>query len=308
MAKAVLRVLQTGLMTLVVGLPQPGRQRYGVAPGGAMDTASLRLANLLVRNAPDAPALEITLAGPTLRLLSDCLLAITGAIFDVGLDGADIAPYHAFHAPAGSELAFRRRRTGARAYLAVAGGIVTNTEKVTPVPLVKGDILFGNGAPDSGPHLHLPQSEMAFISHPAYLGILPGPQWDRLSGPARQLLTSEEYEVSLESNRIGIRLGGPKLGFAAGAGADILSEPAPLGTIQVPHSGQPIILMVDRPTTGGYAKVATVTTADIPGAAQLAPGDRVRFEITDMETARKAANDRETGLRLLERMATWPGI
>lgn len=304
-----LRVAQPGLMTLPTGLPIPGRQRYGVSPGGAMDAASLRIANLLVRNPPGSSALEISLLGPTLEVLTDCILALAGADLSASLDGSPIKPWHSFHAPAGSVLRFGTRRSGARAYLAAAGclALAEDINLHRPAPLARGAVLLGEPARENRPHLHLPPAERPSFANPAVLRILPGPQWERFSPDAQKALVEGEYEVSHESNRIGIRLAGAPLAFADGAGADIVSEPIPPGTVQAPGSGQPIILMADRPTTGGYAKIATVISADIALAAQLAPGDRLRFELSTLDIAQNAWAELERKLATMERMATWPG-
>lgn len=300
-----LRVAQPGLMTLLIGLPKPGLQRYGVSPGGAMDTWSLRIANLLARNPPAAQALEITLLGPTLEVRTDCLLALAGADLSATLDGTAIDPWNSFLAPAGSVLKFGPRRSGARAYLAAAGGLILS-EGHSNKPLAKGAVLLGSPPDDSRPHLHLPPDERPSFTTPAVLRLLPGPHRDRFSAEAREKLVQAEYEVALESNRMGIRLAGPSVAFAEGYGADILSEPTPPATVQVPGSGQPIILMADCPTTGGYAKIATVVSADITRAAQLAPGDRLRFEPITLAAAQQAWSEREQRLANMERMATWP--
>jgi antagonist of KipI len=307
------RVLQPGLMTTVQGLGRAGWQRYGIAVGGAMDRSSLRIANALVRNPADTPALEITLTGPVLEVLADCVLAATGAEMSIAVDGALLPNWHSFRVSAGSLITFGRRRSGARVYLAAAGG-VRRTEKAENPRLTKGDLLLRDHAPTATglPLLHLPPSEQpAFFALGAegptavVLRAIEGPHWSRFSDAGQHAFLTQVFEVNHDSNRAGIRLIGQPLELAPGQAADIISEPTPLGTVQVPASGQPIILMTDRPTTGGYAKIATVIAADIPRAAQLAPGDIVRFQTIPLDQAQHAAIDLETHLRLLERVATW---
>jgi antagonist of KipI len=277
-----------------------------------MDTTSLRIANLLVRNATDTQALEIALVGPTLEIVSDCTLALAGADFGATLNGELVGNWRAFHAQAGATLKFGSPQSGARAYLAAANGLSFEREgaesAVSPLRLAKGDLLRNTGEIASGdkPLMHLPVADRPTFDEPAVLRILPGPHWDRFTPEAQAALTSEEFEVSHESNRIGIRLKGAPLEYKPGATADIISEPTPLGSIQIPSSGQPIILMADRPTTGGYSKIATVISADIARAGQLAPSSHVRFVISRVEDDQAAARAVEARLHLLEQMATWP--
>jgi len=296
------RVVQPGLITTVQNLGRPGLQQYGIASGGAADITSLRIANALVRNPAAAPVLEITLTGPTLELLADSTIAIAGADMSVTVNGQLLANYHSMRVSAGSRIAFGRRRTGARAYLAVDGGIVEVSSR-----LKKDDILYRAVRPRAQvrPLIHLPESEIPSLGSPAVLRVIDGPHWNRLSSTAQAAFLGGVFTVDLDSNRVGIRLSGPTLDFADGRSADILSEPTPIGTIQAPSSGHPIILMTDRPITGGYAKIATVISADIPRAAQLAPADTVRFELVSLVEAHAVLKRDRIQLRLLEALATW---
>lgn len=300
--KLLLRVHQPGMLTTVQRLARPGRERYGVAAGGAMDMVSLRLANALARNPPDTPALEITLTGPALEVLAHGLFAIAGADIPLTVDGRAVDNWHSFTAGPGSIIAFGRRRHGARAYLAIHGGFDTTT-----AGSLKRDQIVSGGATSSPrlPLIHLAASAAPNYASTPTLRVTKGPHWDRLSTSGRDTFLTREFKATLDSSRAGIRLGGTVLEFVEGASADIISEPTPLGTIQLPASGNPIILMADRPTTGGYAKIATVIAVDIPLAAQLAPGDPVRFEVITLEEAHKALARREAELRLIERIATW---
>jgi antagonist of KipI len=200
------------------------------------------------------------------------------------------------HAPfavaRGSRVLFGARRRGARAYLAVSGGIAVPEvfgSRATHLGSRMGGLdgralVAGDRLPLGRPVRLKPDATydrsvrlQADWSPGCTLRILPGPQQDKFADDALNMLQSAPYTVQSESDRMGFRLAGPRLLHARGA--DIISDATPLGALQVPASGQPLLLMADRPTTGGYPKIATVVTADMPTAAQLAPGDTVCFEV-----------------------------
>jgi antagonist of KipI len=254
-----------------------------------MDSYSHRLANLLAGNEEDAATLEVTVAGPELEFTDRRFVAIVGAEFE-------IVSNTVIEVGAGDRVTFGRRIRGARAYIAISGGIDTPPvlgSRATHVPsgmggraLKAGDELK-LGPPKGG---HYPRSfgrgvvsvrlQADHIPSPAILRILPGPQADHFAANAIDVLQSATYRIETDSNRIGYRLAGPRLEHAPGMNAaDIISDATPLGVLQVPASGQPILLMADRQTTGGYAKIATVISADISLAGQLALGDSLRFAV-----------------------------
>jgi antagonist of KipI len=153
------------------------------------------------------------------------------------------------------------------------------------------------------PLLHLPPQPPP--EKPSTLRIVEGPHWDRLTVDAHDRLLTAPFTVDVDSSRIGIRLSGPDLVFRSGCSADIVSEPTPVGTVQLPSSGKPIVLMVDRPTTGGYAKIASVVAVDLAVAAQLAPGDPLRFARVSLEEARELYRRREMELKVLDVGSRW---
>lgn len=292
---AAIRVVRPGLQTTVQDLGRWGLQSRGVPVAGAMDPRSCRQANALVSNDPGAATLEITLIGPELEFEDARVVAVCGAAFDLWVGQAPVEMGSALDVAPGDQLRFGTRRAGARAYLAVAGGIA-----VPPVfssrsthlrsrmggldgrALVAGDSLpLGDGrqirrrpgtAAVPGPH-RAPTA----AGGPARVRVLAGPQHTRFADGALEALQSAPYVIGAESDRMGYRLQGPPLAHARAA--DILSDATPLGVLQVPASGQPVLLMADRQTTGGYPKIATVISADIPIAAQLAPGDSISFAV-----------------------------
>jgi antagonist of KipI len=280
------------MLTTIQDLGRWGYQGHGVPVAGPMDAYSHQLANHLVGNDATAAALEITLIGPELTSDVDVICAVTGADFTVRVDD-DVVPIHrAFTLREGARLRFGSRSAGARATLAVRGGIVVEPEfgsRATSVislmgpfggrPLRAGDELpIGESHP---PGIELLSTDLASVAPlplpagGAQLRVIPGPHEERFPRKAYDTLFGSRFVVTPNSNRMGYRLEGPALAHAGSA--DILSDATPLGSIQVPASGQPILLMADRQTTGGYPKIATLISADVPIAGQLAPGDWIEF-------------------------------
>jgi antagonist of KipI len=268
-----------------------------------MDPWSHRLANALVGNDAEAATLEITLVGPELEFDDERLVAVGGAQFAIEVDGKGQSPNTAFIVPGGALLKVGGRRAGARAYLAVSGGfavpevlgsrathLVSRMGGLGGRPLAAGDVLplgpQGEPRPGRSADAPLPASDEA-----ALLRVLPGPHADRFSADALDLLQSSDYTVTNESDRMGFRLAGTRLTHTGSA--DIISDATPFGVLQVPASGQPVLLMADRQTTGGYPNLATVISADIGLAGQLAPGDRIRFEVCTLQEAMTALIKRE---------------
>lgn len=294
---ASLLVQRPGMLTTVQDLGRWGFQDSGVPVAGPMDAWSHRLANRLVGNPDEAAALEITLIGPDLEFESSATFAIAGAEFPAALDGVPVRLNEAMVAGAGSRLSFGVRTRGTRGYLAVAGGIdVEPTFGSRATHLLSGMGPTGGRALVAGDRLPIgtPVRQgrlragrpLALPAGGARLRVVWGPQDDYFTADALTALVTSRYQVTPQSNRQGYRLQGPALSHERGA--DILSDATPIGSLQVPASGQPILLMADRQTTGGYPKIATVITADLPLAGQLAPGDWVEFAACSLADARAA--------------------
>ena len=287
-----LTVIKPGMLTTVQDLGRAGYQGLGVPVSGPMDVYSHRLANQLLGNDPMAAALEITLLGPELTADGDVTCAVAGGEIEVTVDGAVVARHQPFRVPSGSRLRCGARGKGTRMTLAVHGGFdlpATLGSRATHLvsrmgpfggrALRAGDVLpvgskgsrgsTGSRGSGSPPPLELPDGG-------ARLRVVPAVHRERFTDDAWGLLVHAQFTVSPQSNRMGYRLDGPVLGHVRGA--DILSEAMPIGAIQVPASGQPILLMAERPTTGGYATIANVITADVPLAGQLAPGEWIAFD------------------------------
>jgi KipI family sensor histidine kinase inhibitor len=304
-ADAVVEVVDGGLLTTVQDLGRFGHRRQGVAWAGAMDAPALRAANRLVGNAPGAAALECVVAGPELRFLAPVRLAVTGADLGAVLHRDDMGPWpvprgSVVLARPGNRLSFIGRRSGCRAYVALAGGI--------DVPVVLGSRSTDLGAGFGGlagralragdrlsvsPRRGEPSeaAEPTPRAGPATLRVTRGPQEEHLSAASVARFLAAEYAVTAASDRIGYRLQGPGLEHARGG--EIVSDGMVPGSVQVPPDGQPIVAMADGPTTGGYPKVATVLGVDLPLLAQLVPGEgTVRFVEVSVEEAQRAARTR----------------
>ena len=275
------------MLTTVQDLGRWGHQSDGVPVAGPMDAFSHRLANRLVANDDGAAALEVTLLGPEIQAIGDVTCAVCGAQFELAVDDQQVPCGRPFQLKNGARLRFGRRIAGARATLAVRGGIdVAPVMGSRATSIISGIGPFGGRALTAGDRL--PVGRMPFrarqltapFSLPlphggARLRAIPGPHDGRFTTEAVNAFFTAAFTVTPKSNRMGYRLDGPALAHAEFG--DILSDATPLGSVQVPKSGQPILLMADRQTTGGYPKIATVITADIPLAGQLAPGDWIRF-------------------------------
>jgi antagonist of KipI len=249
-----------------------------------MDWYAHRAANALVGNPAGAATLEVTLIGPELEFDADHVFAIAGAEFGVALDGVAVAPHSRHHGKAGSRLKFGNRRRGARAYLALEGGIgvppvfgsrathlLSRMGGVAGRAIVAGDVLPVTPASGKRPGAPRPAS---LPEGRAPLRVMAGPQRHLFGREAWAALLGSSYQITPQSDRMGYRLEGPPLTHGSGS---TISEATAIGSLQVPVSGQPILLMADRQTAGGYPKIATVITADLPLAGQLAPGDRIEF-------------------------------
>ena len=284
-----IRVLEPGLLTTVQDGGRWGNQDLGVPVAGPIDQVSHRVANLLVGNDPECATLEATLVGPTVEFLTETVFAVAGGEFELWLDGDPVEVNMARYARFGGILQFGRRTAGARAYLALAGGIdvpATLGSRSTDLasglggcPLRAGDRLDVGSAQSSQPALGESRKVLDLPEGGATLRFLVGPDAFRFSSEAMTVFTHSRYRVGPDSNRMGYRLLGKTLDMADDS--PILSSATPSGTIQIPPSGEPILLMADHQTTGGYAKIGTVITVDLAAAGQLAPGDWITFEACD---------------------------
>ena len=278
-----LTVLAPGTLATVQDRGRPGWAAIGVPTSGAADEASHDLANRLVGNHPAAATVEVTAGGLRVRADRALLVAVTGAPVPVTLDGR-AAPFAApFSLSPGAVLSLGLPPVGLRSYLAVRGGVAVppvlgsrSTDTLSglgPPPLAAGAVLaVGTLAGDE------PVVDVAPVRPPStrpVLEVLPGPRRDWFAAEAWTALTSAEWTVTPDSDRVGLRLAGP--GLSRTRTAELPSEGLVAGAVQVPPDGAPILFLADHPVTGGYPVLAVVRTIDVPAAAQLRPGDVVRF-------------------------------
>ena len=304
-------IIDPGLLTTVQDDGRWGHQSSGVPVCGAMDWVAYRTANALVGNAPGAAVLEATLAGPKLRFEQRTTFAVAGADLGATLDGARVPHCTAVSSPAGSVLRFANRVFGARAYLAMDGGIDVprvlasrSTHVLTRMggwhgrALMQGDRLGLGSSGAAVGRRPTPEATAYGRGGGARLRVIPGPQTDHFPSHALDTLEQTRFIVSPQSSRMGYRLQGgpiPRL-----PDQEMISDAAFAGAIQVPPSGEPILLMADRQTTGGYPQLAVVITADVPLAAQLAPGDWIEFRVCSRAEAVSALVAQEARLLAFE--------
>jgi antagonist of KipI len=315
-------VLKPGLMSTVQDLGRRGHRAIGVPLGGALDAFSLRAANALVGNPDDAPALEFTLTGPTLRFHNDAVIALCGGRFELQVDDLALPMWRPLRLGAGTTLKIGRALRGARGYLAFAGGLDV------PSVLDGRGCLPGSGFPglagqslQEGDRLRIRGMSLAGRSWPrADIGVRMARWWANpapileLDQPAEitllpgrdsvadiDLLHETAWRVSARSNRMGLRLEGPRLDLLEPA--PTLSEPVVPGTLQLPPEGGPILLLADAQTIGGYPRIGHVARADLPRLAQLAPGEPLRFIPGSQETAIDKLRQMERHLQKLRTAA-----
>jgi antagonist of KipI len=313
------RVIKPGVLTSIQDLGRWGFQSRGVPVAGPMDSYSHRLANALAGNVPSAATLEATLMGPELLFDDERVIGVAGAEFELMVNGRAVASNTAFAVSAGSRLQFGRRLRGTRAYIAMGGGIGVTpvlgsraTHLASRMGGLDGRSLWAGdrlplGEPGSQVRLNS-AGKVGVLQRPgdipvpdghAQVRVLPGPQADHFLDDAFRALQAAPYSVGRDSDRMGFRLEGAPLKHSRGA--DIISDATPMGALQVPASGLPILLMADRQTAGGYAKIATVITADLDLAGQLGPGDTISFVVCSLQEAVAALIARERELMAVER-------
>jgi antagonist of KipI len=289
-----LRVLEAGLQTLVVDFGRPASRSLGVPIGGAADRWSLGLGNALVGNAPDAAALEVTLAGPTLQVEAPIAVVVFGAPFDLATDRQQLQTGKTFTLQPRDILRVRGTSRGMRAYLCVAGGFIAPRvlgSRSALAPVEAGQRLACE--PAAFPSRFLDGSIQSSLptQFPHSIRFLPGAQADWFDASH---FVNQTFAVSPASNRMGLRLQGEPLPRPQ---REMISEPVCPGTVQVTNDGQCIVLGADGQTIGGYPKIAQVIRADLDSLGQLRPGDAVRFIPVSLEEAESAYQQRLTELR-----------
>jgi biotin-dependent carboxylase-like uncharacterized protein len=301
-----IEVVRPGALTTVQDLGRSGLARFGVAGGGAFDPWCARSANRLVGNRDDAALLEITLQGPVLRFAVGALVAVVGDDLELSADGGEFRRNESREVPAGAVIAVGRARSGVRCWLAIAGGIDVPEKlgsRATDLAggfggvdgraLAAGDRLRLFTSPDSSRTGRLRVSP-GEGRRERVLRVLPGPDRSLLTGAGLQAVAGGSFRTGSQSDRRGVRLEGGRI--ALRSHAPLRSQPVLPGAVQLPPSGEPIVLGVDAPVTGGYPWVAQLVEADVGELAHLAPGDPLRFVIVDLAAAKAALEERARAL------------
>jgi antagonist of KipI len=314
-----LKIIKSGLQTTVQDLGRYGFQKYGVIASGAMDPYAHRLANLLVGNDENSATLEIALVGPVIRFETDMFIALCGGDLSPTIDGKEVDLWRPLAVKKGSQLAFGAPKTGCRCYLAVSGGIsvpeVMNSRstylraeiggfhgralkagdlvEIDPVSLERLAVFRKAVAKESDWHVPSPR----YPAEPV-VRMMKGRQFELFDEESKQRIFTEFFSVSSNSDRMGYRLEGALLSLEEPA--ELISEAVAFGSIQVPADGNPIVLLADRQTTGGYPKIGQVASVDLPLLSQLKPGERLKFQEITLEEAQRLWILQEQKIRQLK--------
>ncbi|MDR2768519.1 MAG: biotin-dependent carboxyltransferase family protein [Treponema sp.] len=297
-----IKIADPGMKAFVEDLGRYGYQRYGVSVSGVVDEFAGRVANFLAGNAPEAAVIEITLKGISLEFMDNALFAITGSPCEYTLNGSPLPLWQSHSAKAGDVLAGGFMSAGLRNYLALAGGIdvpVIMGSRSTNLrgkfggykgrELKKGDVVETGKTAGAQPARALKAEYIPQYGAEIDVRVIPGPQDEAVTEAGMKTFLGSPYKVSFDSDRMGIRLAGEKIGHVKAA--DIISDGITFGSIQAPGDGQPIIMLAERQTTGGYCKIATAITADRSRLAQARPKCQIRFHKVSPEEALEALKD-----------------
>ena len=312
------RILKGGMLTTVQDLGRTGYQSQGFSVSGVMDVRSFKIANLLLDNPENEAVLEFTLMGPTLQFTSETIIAITGGDFQPTVNKQPVSMYTAIYMHRGDILEFKGCRTGSRGYIAfssyldipvVMGSRSTNMK--CSIGGFKGRRLM------DGDHLgfrmkrrYLPYFLSRtldldeFDQEDVTLRVVMGPQDEAFTRQGKETFLNSEYTVTSDFDRMGCRLEGPFIAYKETA--DIISDGIAFGSVQVPSHGKPIILLADRQTTGGYAKIATVISVDIPKLVQRKTDHKIRFQAVTVEEAQRLLMEEMKNLDALRRQIHRP--
>lgn len=305
-----IKVIKPGLLSSFQDTGRHGFQHWGVPVSGVMDEAAHELCNVLVGNSRSFTTLEMTLQGPTLHFQAKALIALAGADLGATLNGEPFKPGMARVVPADSVLSFGKREQGARSYLAVGGGFLLPSVMNSSSTNTRGGfgglrgraLQAGDLIPICSSFANAPR--LANVMDPTGhddgqpIRVMTGREWAFFSEQSRQDFLTGTYTLTGDSDRMGYRLTGEALTLETPC--ELLSESVAFGTVQVPPSGQPLILMADRQTTGGYPRIAQVASVDLPRLAQMLPGDTLQFSLIDLHDAQKLFIDRARSIKAME--------
>ncbi len=297
-----LHFIKPGLQTFVVDQGRTGYQSWGIPVGGAVDRTSASLANWLVGNPLAEPVLEITLIGPTIEIEGSGQIALTGADLSPSIDGQTIPMFETIHVTSGMKLSFGSPKSGCRSYLAVGGlwqikpwlssysALAYDSSGITKSSVIKKNSVVSIDAHSSIAPKRISKNQRPDFSKPLTVRVLPGPEFGSFSKDFQQQFLNQSFKLSPLSNRMGCRLI-PELKNLAEP--EMISAGVIPGTIQITSSGQPIILLADAQTIGGYPRIVNVITADVDALGQLKPGDEVRFVLVGLPEAQLALTEKQ---------------
>lgn len=311
-----LEVIDVSGLATVQDAGRRGWGRFGVPTSGPMDSFSFHAANALLRNSPNCAVIEIGMGEITFRALHDCVISVTGAGYNISVYAWDFPLWSSYFVRGGWTIRLNKLDSGVWAYLALTGGVQTQPTLGSRSTYLRGafgglegrQLQIGDIVRSGRPSASLSElaartlpedARPAYEVHPV-IDVIPGPQAGYFTEESIQTFFSSEYSVSLTSDRMGYRLEGPALIHKNKT--ELISEGMAFGAIQVPSSGQPIVMMADCPTTGGYAKIATAVSADLSLLAQCVPNQsKIRFRETTVERAQKKYRELMSGLeRIVE--------
>jgi antagonist of KipI len=300
-----IKILEPGPLTTVQDGGRAGMLRYAIPPSGPVDRRAFVIANRLVGNDDGAAGLECTLMGPRFEAQAACAIAVTGAAMPITVNGAEAPSWATVPLKPGDVVKLSAARAGVRSYVAFSGGIDVPLVFGSRATYIRGrlggvegravrrdDVLrLGPWRGKTSRRTVDTAAILDFSSEPE-IRVVIGPQADRFTDDGIAALLGGPYEMLAQSDRMGARLRGERIGHVRGH--DIISDGIPFGGIQVPGDGQPIVLLVDRQSTGGYTKVATVCSFDIGRVGQVKPGQRLTFRAVDVVTAHRLLREEAT--------------
>ena len=301
------KVIKAGIFDTIQELGRFGFQQYGMPVSGAMDSYALRVGNRLLGNKEKEAGIELSTPGLTLEVLNQTVVAITGANFNPTINNSSAPMWEVIEVKKGDIISFNQVKSGCRSYLLIAGGIdvpIILGSKSTYVrgkvgglkgrPLKTADII--NIGKKNQELTNVIRRKISLNNLPTYreeteIRVILGPQDDYFSKESLHTFLNSFYEITVDSDRMGYRLKGPKIKIKNGS--DIITDGIPPGSIQVPQDGMPIVMLADRQTTGGYAKIATVISVDMDKFAQMKPGNKIKFTKISLEEAHRLLSERE---------------
>lgn len=308
------KVVNSGIFDTIQDLGRFGFQQYGMPVSGAMDSYALRFGNRLLGNKEDEAGIEITTPRLSLEVLNQTAISITGANFNPTINNFPTPMWEAIEVKKGDIISFNQIKNGCRSYLLVAGGIdipIILGSKSTYVrgkigglkgrPLKKADIINKGSSNQELQDIigrKVPVNNLPTYHEENKIRVILGPQDDHFTKDGLHTFLNSFYEITANSDRMGYRLKGPKI--KSKNGSDIITDGIPLGSIQVPLDGMPIVMLADRQITGGYAKIATVISVDIDKFAQMKPGNKMKFTQVNLEEAHRFLQEREENITDLQ--------